>query len=302
MKRLGRLGVPGIIGAVVLLAFLCILLFYNSEIGMASDIGIREPVFTSVDFSSVPPAVVADAEKMAEGLVGRGSDNYQNTVNQLVGSYIAAGESDIVIYFNSGGMGWNYVRDTPGWESILNGITAELEALGYRPLIINYCRTNRGLIGSIKEIIEAATRYTKKVVGMEKYAEFLINHLPHLKYIIAGESTGTVITEEAMSYFRDKPNVYSIQTGNPFWYKTVARERTLRISSNGRGTDSFAYGNVPSMIFATVKGWLGLTSPADNPGNILKWLKAPGHAYAWEYSVISAEITGFLESNFPEKN
>lgn len=84
LKRLGRLGVPGIILAVVLLAFLCIVLFYNSEIGMASDVGIREPVFTNVDFSSVPPSVIEDAAKMADELVGSGSANYQNTVNQLV--------------------------------------------------------------------------------------------------------------------------------------------------------------------------------------------------------------------------
>ncbi|OGO19938.1 MAG: hypothetical protein A2Z15_03085 [Chloroflexi bacterium RBG_16_50_11] len=76
----------------------------------------------------------------------------------------------------------------------------------------------------------------------------------------------------------------------------------MRINSNGRGTDAFSYGNVPSMIWATVKGWLGLTSPEDNPGNILKWLKAPGHDYSWKYANISAGITEFLESNFPKKN
>lgn len=199
-------------------------------------------------------------------------------------------------------MGWNYVKDTPGWQSILAGITAELETLGYHPLLLNYCRTSKGILGSIKEIIEAATRYTKKVTGMEKHVEFLIDHLPHLKFIIAGESTGTVITEEAMGYFRDNPNVYSIQTGNPFWYKEVVQERTLRINSNGRGTDSFSYGNVPSMIWATVKSWFGLTSPKDDPGNILKFFKAPGHDYSWQYPGISGAITGFLEDNFAKKN
>ncbi|OGO19939.1 MAG: hypothetical protein A2Z15_03090 [Chloroflexi bacterium RBG_16_50_11] len=223
MKRLGRLGIPGIILAVVLLVFICVMILYNSEIGMANDIGIREPEFSSVDYSSVPPSVVNDAEKMADELVGNGGERHQDVVNQLVGSYLAAKEADIVVFFNSGGMGWNYIQDTPGWSSILNGITSELKALGYRPLVINYCRTSKGLLGSIKEIIEAATRYTKKVVGMEKRVEFLVDHLPDLKFIITGESTGTVITEEAMGKLRDKPNVYSIQTGCPFWYRTIVQ-------------------------------------------------------------------------------
>ena len=303
MKNLGKLFGPGSIVAAVILVFIClVLILYNSGIGMASDIGIREPDFTNVDFSSVPQSVIDDAEKMADELVGNGGERHQEVVNQLVGSYIAARDVDIVIFFNSGGMGWSYIKDTPGWESILNGITSELETLGYRPLVLNYCRTSKGLWGSIKEIIEASTRYTKKVEGMEKRVEFLVDHLPDLKVIIAGESTGTTITEESMNFFRDRPNVYSIQTGTPFWYNTEVQERTLRINTNGTCEDAFNHGNVPGMVWATFKGWIGLTSPEDNPGDILKWLKAPGHHYSWQYPGISSEIIRFLEDNFAKKN
>ncbi|OGN96634.1 MAG: hypothetical protein A2Y89_03350 [Chloroflexi bacterium RBG_13_51_18] len=269
---------------------------------MANDIGIREPVFTDVDFSSVPASVVDDAGKIADELVGNRGERYEVVVNQLVGSYIAARDVDIVVFFNSGGMGWNYVADTPGWESILQGITDELKALGNRPLILNYCRTNRGLWGSIKEMIEASTRYTKKVPDMEKRVEFLVDHLPDLKFIIAGESTGTVITEEAMAFLRDRPNVYSIQTGNPFWYKARVQERTLRINTNGTCEDAFSYGNVPGMVWATFKHWIGLSPPDEHPGDILKWLRAPGHHYSWEYPGISSEIIEFLEDNFNKGN
>lgn len=302
-KKLGKLCGPGSIVAAVVLVFICLVfILYSSEVGLASEIGIREPVFTNVDFSSVPQSVVDDAERMADELVGSSGERHQEVVNQLLGSFIAARNADIVIFFNSGGMGWNYVRDTPGWESILNGITDELKALGYRPLILNYSRTGKGLWNSIKEIIEASTRYTKKVKGMEKHVEFIVDHLPELKVIIAGESTGTVITEESMNYFRDRPNVYSIQTGNPFWYKTEGQERTLRINNNGTCEDAFSHGNVPGMMWATFKHWIGLSSPDEHPGDILKWLRAPGHHYSWQYTGISSEIIKFLEDNFPEKN
>ena len=303
IKKLDKLGGTGIIVAGVMLVFiLLVFILYGSNIGMASDIGIKEPVFTDVDFSSVPQSVVDDAEEMADELVGNNEARHQDVVNQLVGSYIAARDADIVIFFNSGGMGWNYVADTPGWSTILEGITSELEGLGYRPLILNYCRTSKGLWGSVKEIIEASTRYSKKVPGMEKRVEFLIDHLPDLKVIITGESTGTTITEEAMSFFRDRPNVYSIQTGNPFWYETSDQERTLRINTNGTYADAFSGGNVPGMIWATFKHWIGLSSTEEHPGDILKWLKAPGHHYSWQYPAISSEITEFLEENFPERN
>ena len=76
-KKLDKLGGPGIIVSAVILAFICLLLiFYNSEVGMANDIGIREPVFTDVDFSSVPASVVDDAGKIADELVGNRGERY----------------------------------------------------------------------------------------------------------------------------------------------------------------------------------------------------------------------------------
>lgn len=303
IKKLDKLGGTGIIAAAAMLIFIgLVFILYSSEIGMASDIGIKEPVFKDVDFSSVPQSVVADAEKLANELVGDDEVRHQIVMDQLVGSYIAASDADIVIFFNSGGMGWGYVTDTPGWASILEGITTELKELGNRPLVLNYSRTSKGLWGSVKEAIEASTRYHKKVIGVEKRVEFLIDHLPDLKVIITGESTGTTITEEAMGSFRDRPNVYSIQTGNPWWYMTSDGERTLRLNTNGTCEDAFNKGNVPGMIWFTFRNWIGLSSPADNPGDILKFLKAPGHHYAWKYPVVSSEITKFLEENFTKKN
>jgi hypothetical protein len=302
LKKINKLGVPGIIAAVVLAFLLCMVTLYNTGVGLGNDIGIQEPSLVDTNISLAPPSVVADAEQIAAEAVGKNAENYQKVVKELVGSYLAALNADIVIFFNSGGMGWNVIHNTPGWEQILNGITTELQELGYRPLVLNYSRTSRSFWGNIKEVIESATRYPMKVIGMEKRVAFLNDHLPNLKFIIAGESTGSVITEEAMAYFRDNPNIYSIQTGCPFWYKTTEQARTLRLSGNGYGVDAFSYGNIPAMIWSTAKGWVGLASPEENAGNVLKSLRAPGHDYTWNYDYIRNTITGFLEENFPKKN
>ena len=299
MKKLGKPGVVGGIVAVLLLVTVGLTLV-DFEVGMAKDIGIQEPALTDDDFSSVPPSVVDDAVKMATELVGKGNDKFQTLVDQLVGSYIKARDKDVVVFFNSGGMGWNLTKDTPGWESILNGITSQLETLGYKPLVLNYRRTSSGLLGAIKEVIEAANRYPHKAKDLADRVQFLADHLPHLKIIIAGESTGTVISEETMGMLKDQPGIYSIQTGPPFWHKPGDLQRTLLINSNGRGLDTFSYGNVPAMVWATVKSWFGLSSVNDNPGNILKWLKAPGHDYSWQYPGVCSKVIDFLDENFGE--
>jgi len=299
LKKLGKPGVVGGIVAVLLLVTIGLTLV-DFEVGMAKDIGIQEPALTDDDLSSVPPSVVDDAVKMATELVGKGNDKFQTLVDQLVGSYIKARDKDVVVFFNSGGMGWNLTKDTPGWESILNGITSQLETLGYKPLVLNYRRTSSGLLGAIKEVIEAANRYPHKAKDLADRVQFLADHLPHLKIIIAGESTGTVISEETMGMLKDQPGIYSIQTGPPFWHKPGDLQRTLLINSNGRGLDTFSYGNVPAMVWATVKSWFGLSSVNDNPGNILKWLKAPGHDYSWQYPGVCSKVINFLDENFGE--
>jgi hypothetical protein len=212
-----------------------------------------------------------------------------------------ARDRDVVVLFNSGGWGWNMTSETPGWSSILDGITSELDTLGYSSIVLNYRRTSSGVKGCLKEFSEAVTRYPNKSKELAGRVLFLTDHLPHLKIIVAGESTGTVISDKTMGLLKDKSQVYSIQTGTPFWHKPTALDRTLLMNSNGKGIDTFSYGNIPAMVWATFKGWFGLLSPDENPGNILSWLRAPGHDYSWQYPGVCSEVIKFLEANFGVK-
>lgn len=300
LKRIGSLGIAVLIVVIPLLSIVGLTIF-NSEVGMAKDIGIQEPPLTQCDYSSVPQSVINDAIDFASDLVGKSQEKIQNFVDQLVAMYMEVKDLDVVIVFNSGGWGWNLTKETPGWASILDGIEAQLESLGYHSLVLNYRRTSGGMTGCIKEFYEAATRYPHKAKDLAWRVEFLTDHLPNLRIIVAGESTGTVISDKAMGILKDRPQVYSIQTGTPFWHKPTALDRTLLMNSNGRGIDTFSYGNIPAMVWATVKGWFGLTSPNDNPGSILSWLKAPGHDYSWQYPGVCSEVVKFLDDNFGEK-
>ena len=57
--------------------------------------------------------------------------------------------------------------------------------------------------------------------------DFLTSYLPDLRVIISGESNGSVVADDAMGILKDNPQVYSIQTGPPFWHKSTESERAL---------------------------------------------------------------------------
>jgi hypothetical protein len=301
IKKLGRLGIVAVLVAVPLLTAGWLAIFYT-EVGMAKEVGIHEPDLSKVEYEALPQAVIDDAVELAAEFFGDSKEKIQDFVDDLLASYIEARDTDVVVMFNSGGWGWNLTEETPGWASILDGIKTELKNLGYESVVLNYRRTSSGIRGCLTELMEAITRYPHKARELASRVEFLSVHLPDLRIIVAGESTGTVISDKTMGILKDNANVYSIQTGTPFWHKPTALERTLLMNSNGQGIDTFSYGNIPVMIWSTIRGWFGMSPPDENPGNILSWLKAPGHDYSWQYPGVCNEVVGFLEMHFGEKN
>jgi len=299
-KKITRLGLVVIIIAAPLLTVIWII-FFDSEAGMAQDAGIQSSSLPLSDYSSVPQSVVNAAVQMAAEVVGNNQKKLQNFVDQLLATYIDAKNSDVVVVFNPGGWGWN-ASHTSGWGSILDGMKAQLESEGYQTLVLNYRRTSSGIAAIFKEFFEAAMRYPNKARDLAMRIKFLTDNLPDLRVIIAGESTGTVISDKTMIILKDDPRVYSIQTGTPFWHKPAELDRTLLINSNGATVDTFSYGDVPAMIWASVKSWFGLSSPNEKPGNILFWLRAPGHDYSWQYPGVYNGVVNFIKKNFGSKN
>jgi hypothetical protein len=300
LNKIARLGLIILIVGIALLGVAWVI-FFDTEVGMAQDTGIQNTPLTSCDISMIPQTVVDAAVRTAAEIIGKDQKKEQDFVNQLLATYSDAKNSDVLVVFNSGGWGWN-ASHTSGWGSILDGIKAQLESEGYQTLVLNYRRTSHGIGAILKEFYEASMRYPSKARDQAARVKFLTDNLPDLKVIIAGESTGTVISDKTMILLKDDPRVYSIQTGTPFWHKPTDQERTLLLNNNGATIDTFSYGNVPAMVWATVKGWFGISSSEDKKGNVLFFLKAPGHDYSWQYPGVYNGVVNFIKKNFISKN
>lgn len=295
--RFRRLGIVIALGLVLLLGVVVLAVSY-SDSGVFSEIGAEGLPLTLADFSAVPQSVVDDATNLAVELFGDYPEEYDDFVNQLLALYSEAEDKDFVVVFNPGGWGWSLVEASPGWSSIVNGIKSELESSGYTSLMLNYQRAADSFLGHLDEAGEMMTGYQSKARDLAYRAEFLTTHVPDLKVILAGESNGAIITDSAMNLLADNPQIYSIQTGPPFWHQTTTLERTLVLTDNGIVPDSFSRGDIPAMISSSIRALFGISQPEDESGEILYYVRAPGHDYQWQYPGVCSQITAFLRQNF----
>lgn len=289
----------------ILLAFTAVLLLGAVLVAFSyTNLGVTDYAGTGAslavpDLSAVPESVAEDATRLAKVLFGDYQEKYEGFLTQLLTTYVEAKDKDFVVIFNPGGWGWGFLDNSSGWRSIFAGIKSELDSLGYTSLLLDYRRTADDLRGIIDEFVEVITRYPSKAKELAYRVEFLTEHIPDLKVIVAGESNGTIISDRVMSLLQDNARVYSIQTGTPFWHENMTLERTLVLNYNGLIPDSFAEGDIPAMLWASFKALVGL-SPAEEegPGRIFYFMRAPGHDYRWQYPAVYSKIKHFLEDNF----
>jgi len=288
----------GVALAVLLLLGTLQLVLSYSKVGIVCEIGTGGLPLLVSDRSAVPQPVVEDATRLATELYGEGQEKCNDFVSQLLTTYEAAKDKDFIVIFNPGGWGGNLVENSPGWQSISTGIKSELDSSGYTSLWLNYRRTVEGSRGRLDEAVEMMTRYPSKAEDLASRIEFITIHVPELRVILAGESTGTVICDRVMIILGDNPQVYSIQTGPPFWYDSVMSNRTLVMTSNGIVPDSVNQGDFPSIIRGYFKIRFNLAEPEDDFGTTPHYIAAPGHDYWWQYPEVYSQIISFLEQNF----
>ncbi|MFC1907801.1 hypothetical protein ACFLWT_00135 [Chloroflexota bacterium] len=297
MDKILKLGI--IIALVITLLLGVMVLTTYSEPGIIYfEVGNGGSLLSIGDFSAVPPLVAENATALAMELFGDYQEKSENFVNQLLGTYLGAKDKDFVLVFNSGGWGWTSLEKSLGWCSIFTGIESQLDDLGYTTLLLNYQRTGDGLKNCLNEVVEMTTGYSLKAKALAQRIEFLTDNIPNLKVVIAGESNGTVICDTTMEVLADNPQVYSIQTGPPFWYTNTILDRTLVVADNGITPDSFSRGDLLTLAGANLRVLFGLSQSEDDSGTTLHYVRAPGHDYWWQYPGVSSEITNFLEQNF----
>ncbi len=286
-------------GAVIRVLLCISILIALAQMGLSyADVGITGMAsggVAAVDISAVPQSVADDAGKLAQELFGSGA-KYRDFYNQLVAAYAEARDKDFILLFNSGGWGGTSVKDAPGWDTIIDGITSELAGEGYHAVVLDYRRTTGSWLGRWKELMEVFNHYPSKARGLAERVDFLTDHIPNVRVIVTGESNGTVVSDYAMALMRDNDRVFSIQTGIPFWHHQMVYERTLMLKDNGVTPDALSRGEVPAVVWATVKQWLQLSPP--DTAHTGHYLDAPGHDYSWHYTEVVTEITRFLQENF----
>jgi len=298
MKNKIRILKIGIALIIVLSPAIVLLVPAPMVTGVTYEVGTGELPLSVYDLSAVPQSVAEDATRLATELFGDCQESCNDFASQLLVTYSKAEDRDFVVIFNSGGWGGNLLETSLGWQTILAGIESELASSGYTSLLLEYQRTVVTLRGRLDEFMERITGYPSKARFLASRVEFLTKHNPQLRVILAGESTGTVICDRVMNILADNPQVYSIQTGPPFWHKNTALDRTLLLTSNGIVPDSFSQGDFWGIIWGNFRCRLGLSQPEDHFGTTPHYVGAPGHDYWWQYPEVCAQITDFLEQNF----
>ena len=293
--KIRRFGI-GVILALVL--SLVIVAVSYSAVGITCEIGTGGLPLSVYDLSAVPQSVAEDATRLATELFGDCQEKCNDFVSQLLAMYSEVKDKDFVVIFNPGGLGWTFKQGFSGWTSILAGIQSELASAGHTSLFLNHLRTDGGLPGFLDELVERITSYPSKAKDLAGRVEFITSHIPDLRVILTGESTGTVICDRAMDILGDNPQVYSIQTGPPFWYENIALDRTLLLTNNGIVPDSYSQGDFWAMVWGNLRHWLHLSQPEDAFGTTPHYIGAPGHDYWWQYPEVCSQITDFLEQNF----
>ena len=264
---------------------------------IASEVGTGGIPLSIQDFSAVPQPVFEDADRLATELFGNDQGKGHDFISQLLATYLAAKDKDVVIIFNSGGFGWTPIEETPEGQVFVTGIESELAALGYSCLLLNHFRTAETLNGYLNEFMAEAGLYPSKAKDLAARVEFLTDHIPGISIILAGQSNGAGICENVMRILEDNQQVYSIQLGPPFWNDTIELDRSLVLRSNGVVPDSFSQGDLFAIIRANIEALFGISQ--ENPGHILLYIGAPGHDYQWKYETVRSQVINFLEQHWP---
>jgi hypothetical protein len=213
---------------------------------------------------------------------------------QLLALYLAVKDKDIIFIFNPGGWGWTPIDETREGESFINGISHEMDSLGYDYLFFNHKRTDKTFNSAVSEFMLAANIFPSKEKDLAARVAFLTENVSGIKIVLVGISNGTLVCAGVMEILNSNPNVFSIQMGPPFWNSYDNSNQSLVLRSNGFISDSFSQGNFAIIISATIETLYGIEHEYEGD---LGYIGAPGHDYNWGYEAVSTQITDFLKAN-----
>ncbi len=252
------------------------------------------------------PALLQEAHHLAYQLFGDRAGKVSSFTDRLLDTCTRARGKDFLLVHNPGGWGTNTLEQCLQWEkSIVTGIGATIERLGYSQLLVQYFRSGNGWREQIRDIREQYRFFATKARVMAAELEFITQHIDNLKVVLIGISQGAAFTNSVMQQLTRLDRVYSIEFGMffPHISRRVITERTLVLDSNGLVPDAA----VRLDIMAVAKAYM--VAPFRWVKHLLKarlvrfgyCVRVRGHDYDWGYPQVRQQVVDFLETNFGTK-
>ena len=254
--------------------------------------------------------IIEAAGQLAAKLFPRSSKKRKLFFNGLQEMYSAARNKDILIIHSPGGWGNTHWEDIQDWEqSIVTGVTATVEKLGYSQTMKQYFRAGDALWGGRSWFKEGqfflfGKNYRAYVLSKE--IKFIIANLPKLRILLVGASQGAAFNNMVMINLGSTEQVYSIELGTffPHMRRRQLTTRNLAIDSNGLMSDPMCNRDLwkgTKAYFMAFVRWFKYKAQG-KPRKFTRCINTPGHEYQWEYPEVHGRITEFLTAVFREKH
>lgn len=256
-------------------------------------------------------ALQEEANRLAQQLFGNETEKCASFTNRLLDICTRAQDKDFLLIHNPGGWGGTPLEHCMRWErSIVEGVSDTIDRLGYSWLLIQHFRSGSSWWAHVRDIKDQAyfflTGKTFKAEVMAAELEFIIRHLSSLKVITLGVSQGAAFGNAVMQRLHGLRQVYSIELGMPFFYRSrrIVTERTLATDSNGLMPDALMEWDIITMVrvfSAAPFRWIKYRLQG-NPVKFTHCINIPGHDYNWDYPEVRQQVGDFLDTNFGTKS
>jgi hypothetical protein len=207
----------------------------------------------------------------------------------------SASDNEILIVFNSGGLGHTPLEEASDFSPIIRGIEETLNEKGYKVAVVSYSRTKDNFWGEIAGVKGTFKSFKEQSEDLSLKIKDFLNDNPENKVIVAGLSQGGAFADktiEKLNGFHSR--VLAIEAGVPFWQEKVSSENVLRLDNNGK--DPVVKGDFKTLLFNLFESpvkWIFAKFARSNL-TFIDAIHAPGHDYYWSDS--EHQIVSFLEN------
>jgi pimeloyl-ACP methyl ester carboxylesterase len=244
-----------------------------------------------------------EAREVARRLFGNREERVAAFTGRVMDTCARARGKDFLLIHNPGGWGNRTFEQCLQWErSVVNGVSAAIEKLGYDQLMVQYLRSGMGWGEWLRDVRDQLRFFASKAKIMAAELELVTRHLDDLKVILIGVSQGAAFANAVMRQLDGHDRVYSIELGMFFFHlsRRVVTERTLSMDSNGSEPDAAVRRDMLPVFRAYAAApvrWAGLLLKG-RPIRFTYCVNVRGHNYDWGYPEVQKQVTDFLQTKF----